>query len=142
MSFDFVQTTPRSASSLVPHAPAEQLALGAEAGGALRDARVIHVNSTAVGGGVAEVLKSLTPLMSDCGPETEWMVIRGTDDFFEITKRLHNLLQGADGELTQGELERYVAHNENGIGPVLQHNRFKSLHDLGGLRSVTAARHP
>ncbi len=113
MSFDFVQTTPKSASSLAPHAPAEQLALAAEAGDALRDARVIHVNSTAVGGGVAEVLKSLTPLMTDCGPETDWMVIRGTDDFFEITKRLHNLLQGADGELSRGELERYVAHNEN-----------------------------
>ena len=113
MSFDFVQTTAKSVRSLAPYAPADQLSLAAEAGGALRDARVIHVNSTAVGGGVAEVLKSLAPLMTDCGPATDWMVIRGTDDFFEITKRLHNLLQGAEGELTQSELDRYVAHNEN-----------------------------
>ena len=112
MSFDFVQTTPKSARDLAPFAPPEQLALAADAGGDLRGARVIHVNSTAVGGGVAEILKSLTPLMSDCGPMTEWMVIRGNDEFFEITKRLHNLLQGADGELSQGELDRYVAHNE------------------------------
>ena len=112
MSFDFVETTPKSAHDLTPFAPPEQLALAADAGDALRGARVIHVNSTAVGGGVAEILKSLAPLMSDCGPMTEWMVIRGTDDFFEITKRLHNLLQGADGELSRGELDRYVAHNE------------------------------
>ena len=111
MAFDFVKTAPKSLHDYSAAALPAHLRMASDKGNALKDARVIHVNSTAVGGGVAEVLKSLVPLMSDSGPTSEWMVIRGTNEFFEITKRLHNLLQGAEGTLTQDELDRYVDHN-------------------------------
>ena len=61
----------------------------------LRGARVLHLNATAFGGGVAELLGTLVPLMKDLGLSTEWQVIHGTDDFFTSTKTMHNALQGA-----------------------------------------------
>ena len=72
--------------------------------------RFVHVNSTAVGGGVAEVLQSLVPLMTSLGVETERVVINPTaPPFFQVTKKLHNLLQGADGELSREELDLYLS---------------------------------
>ncbi len=72
--------------------------------------RFVHVNSTAVGGGVAEVLQSLVPLMASLGVETERVVINPTDPpFFHVTKKLHNLLQGADGELSRDEFDLYLS---------------------------------
>jgi len=66
----------------------------------LRDARVVHVNATAYGGGVAEMLQTLVPLMRDVGLDAEWQVIEGADEFFNVTKAAHNGLQGMDIELT------------------------------------------
>lgn len=60
----------------------------------LRGARVLHVNATAFGGGVAEILATLVPLMNDVGLHAEWQVISGADEFFQVTKAMHNSLQG------------------------------------------------
>lgn len=60
----------------------------------LRGARVLHVNATAFGGGVAEILGTLIPLMNDIGLHAEWQVIKGADEFFNVTKAMHNSLQG------------------------------------------------
>jgi trehalose synthase len=60
----------------------------------LRGARVLHVNATAFGGGVAEILPTLTGLMRDVGLDAEWRIIPGDDPFFDVTKRIHNGLQG------------------------------------------------
>lgn len=60
----------------------------------LRGARILHLNATAYGGGVAEMLPTLTALKRDLGMEAEWHVLSATDDFFELTKKLHNGLQG------------------------------------------------
>jgi len=62
--------------------------------------RVVHVNSTSQGGGVAEILSSLVPLMNDVGVETDWRVLHGNPDFFTITKKFHNALQGGSLNLT------------------------------------------
>jgi len=62
----------------------------------LAGARVLHVNSTAFGGGVAELLFAQVPLMNDLGVETVWQVIEGAEDFFTVTKFAHNGLQGAE----------------------------------------------
>ena len=60
----------------------------------LKGARVLHLNATAEGGGVAEILKSLVPLMNDVGLEAEWRILKGADEFFRVTKAMHNGLQG------------------------------------------------
>ena len=62
----------------------------------LQGARVLHVNATAYGGGVAELLATHVPLLRDVGIDTEWQVIHGSDEFFSVTKTVHNALQGAD----------------------------------------------
>jgi trehalose synthase len=62
----------------------------------LRGARVLHVNATAYGGGVAELLATHVPLLRSAGLEAEWQVISGSDEFFAVTKTMHNALQGAD----------------------------------------------
>jgi trehalose synthase len=62
----------------------------------LRGARVLHVNATAYGGGVAELLATHVPLLRSAGLEAEWQVISGSDEFFAVTKAMHNALQGAD----------------------------------------------
>ena len=74
----------------------------------MRGLRMAHLNSTATGGGVAEVLQSMVPLFNALGIETERIVINPTDpEFFRVTKKIHNLLQGAEGALSEEELEVY-----------------------------------
>ena len=74
---------------------------------ALRDLHVVNVNSTYYGGGVAEILSSLTLLMNASGIKTGWRVIEGRPDFFSITKKMHNALQGADINLTGLKMQIY-----------------------------------
>lgn len=74
----------------------ELLALGKK----LRGKRVAHVNATAYGGGVAELLHSMVPLMRDLGIDAHWFVLAGTGPFYDATKTIHNSLQGAATGLT------------------------------------------
>ncbi|HET7235870.1 MAG TPA: glycosyltransferase [Actinomycetota bacterium] len=78
-----------------------------EAARPLRGLRLLHVNSTAFGGGVAELLHTQVPLMGDLGVETSWVVIEGTDAFFAATKAIHNALQGAETRLEEDALAAY-----------------------------------
>ena len=74
----------------------------------MRGLRMLHLNSTATGGGVAEILQSLVPLGNALGIETERMVITpDSAEFFQVTKKIHNLLQGAEGTLSGEELDVY-----------------------------------
>src|SRR6266700_6164370 len=66
----------------------------------LRGVRVLHLNATPYGGGVAELLFSEIPLLRDLGLAADWRVIRGDAEFFKVTKLIHNALQGADVDLT------------------------------------------
>jgi trehalose synthase len=78
----------------------------------LQGRRFIHVNSTHNGGGVAEILTSLVPLMNDVGIEADWRVLHGTSDFFTITKKFHNALQGGPLNLSDMKKELYLQTNE------------------------------
>jgi trehalose synthase len=71
----------------------------------LRGARILHVNATAYGGGVAELLATHVPLLQSLGIAAEWQVIHGSDEFFAVTKAVHNALQGGHVEWTQ-EMQR------------------------------------
>ncbi|MEE8464903.1 MAG: glycosyltransferase [Dehalococcoidia bacterium] len=72
--------------------------------------RVLHLNSTATGGGVAEILQSMVPLSNSLGVETERIVINpDAAEFFQVTKKIHNMLQGSEGELSPKELDTYFS---------------------------------
>src|SRR5712692_7948760 len=77
----------------------------------LRGKRVVHVSATAFGGGVAEINYTLVPLMADVGLDVEWRIIRGADDFFNVTKAVHNALQGDPRSLTANEIEIFQRYN-------------------------------
>ncbi|MFQ5859993.1 MAG: glycosyltransferase [Dehalococcoidia bacterium] len=74
----------------------------------LHGRHLVHLSSTATGGGVAEILRSLVPLMRGLGLEAEWYVLTPPPSFFLITKKIHHLLQGMEGSLSQEELDSYV----------------------------------
>ena len=76
---------------------------------ALRGARVLHLNATPYGGGVSELLRSVVPLLNDLGLMVDWKVISGDDRFFQVTKTLHNGLQGAPRDLTEEDRAIYQA---------------------------------
>lgn len=73
----------------------------------LEGRRVVMVNSTAVGGGVAELLHRLIPLLRDLGIATRWEVIRGDEEFFGITKAIHNALHGSRVAITPAMFDRF-----------------------------------
>jgi len=82
--------------------------------GKLSGLRVLHINATAYGGGVAELLYTLVPLMRDVGLEVDWKVIQGAEDFYQVTKIMHNSLQGMDIPITEEMkviFERYSKMN-------------------------------
>ena len=74
--------------------------------------KVININSTFYGGGVAEILNTFVPLMNDAGVEADWRILRGTPDFFDITKKFHNGLQGDPINLSQIKRRLYTQASE------------------------------
>ncbi len=74
---------------------------------------VLHINSTFQGGGVAEIINSLVPLMNDAGIAADWRTLHGTPDFFIITKKFHNALQGGPVNLTEIKKQLYLQTNED-----------------------------
>ncbi len=77
----------------------------------LRGARILHLNATPYGGGVAEILRSEIPLLRDLGIVADWKLITGDEKFFSVTKTIHNGLQGAPGDLTPAERETYLTYS-------------------------------
>jgi trehalose synthase len=77
----------------------------------LRGARVLHLNATPYGGGVAEILRSEVPLLRDLGLAADWKIITGDTSFFSVTKTMHNALQGHERSLTDHEKEIYLTYS-------------------------------
>ncbi len=95
----------------------------------LRGARVLHINATSYGGGVSEILRSTVPLLNDLGLVTEWQLIRGDEAFFNVTKRIHNGLQGADGALSESEKAVYLANSQLNAAHLSRDYDFVFVHD-------------
>ena len=98
----------------------------------LKGMKVVHVNSTRVGGGVAEILEKLVPLSNELGLDTSWEVITGGDEFYQCTKAMHNALQGYTEPISQHLLDAYEQTNrENAekMRPQLEDADFVFIHD-------------
>ncbi len=121
---------------LVGEEPVARLKAKADAArGALEGRRLWNVNSTALGGGVAEMLHSLMPYVRGLGFDARWAVIEGNDDFFRLTKRLHHALHGSRGDGSDlGDSERAVyeavaQENAARLGEVVKPGDLVLLHD-------------
>jgi trehalose synthase len=108
---------------------AEQIEQVKALGEQLKGTSVTHVNSTAFGGGVAEILHSLIPLMRSIGLDVHWEVIRGDLPFFNITKKIHNALQGANLMLTKEEEHTYIEYNRMNSELTILDTDFVVVHD-------------
>jgi len=97
--------------------------------GELKGRRVVHVNATPYGGGVSELLRSLVPLMNDLGILTDWKIISGDDEFFNVTKKVHNGLQGAREGLTSREKDAYLSNTEKNARQFQEQYDFVFIHD-------------
>ncbi len=100
---DHVEITPRDPHAFTPVIGAERTAVLADTSAALAreligERRIVNVNSTATGGGVAEMLHMLLGYVRGIGIDVRWLVIGGNPDFFAVTKRLHNHLYGGPGD--------------------------------------------
>ncbi|MBN2602990.1 MAG: glycosyltransferase [Candidatus Thermoplasmatota archaeon] len=103
----------------------------------LSEKSAVHINSTYQGGGVAEILNSLIILMNDVGIKTDWRVMHGSHDFFSVTKKFHNAIQGERIHLT--ELKKkiyYITNVNNAIFTHLNHD-FVIVHDPQPLPIIT-----
>jgi trehalose synthase len=96
----------------------------------VQNLHVVNVNSTYYGGGVSELLSSLTLLMNEVGIKTGWRVIQGAPDFFSITKKMHNALQGGDINLTDRKCRIYESIIcQNALRTHLDHHDMVIIHD-------------
>jgi len=94
--------------------------------------KVIHVNSTRSGGGVAEILAKLVPLTRELGLEVDWEVITGGPDFYRCTKKMHNTLQGNREDISPELLSVYEDTNAEGVAGLrerLEAADFVFIHD-------------
>jgi trehalose synthase len=89
-----------------------------ELGRRLRGVRVLHVNSTSYGGGVAELLLPLAGLERAIGLEVEWRTLAGDESFFAVTKQMHNALQGQPAPFTQDQRTVYLSVNRDASAAV------------------------
>jgi trehalose synthase len=95
----------------------------------LEGRRVLHVNATSFGGGVAEILYTLLPLMNDVGLQAEWQVMTAEREFFDVTKSFHNGLQGAPVELTDEVRSVYEDINRRNAAQLTSDYDFVVIHD-------------
>jgi trehalose synthase len=126
------QTTPAVRISLEDYIPLlgkseidELMALGRP----LRGRGVTMVNSTAVGGGVAEILNRLIPLAADAGVEIEWQVMQGAEEFYQVTKAFHNALHGGPYQLNVRDFEIFLEFNQLNRERLNLDHEFVVIHD-------------
>jgi trehalose synthase len=95
----------------------------------LRGKRVVHLSATAFGGGVAEINYALIPLMVDAGLDVEWRIIKGADEFFGVTKTIHNALQGDERGLTEAQKQIFRRYNAENAEEFEDDYDFVIVHD-------------
>ena len=95
----------------------------------LKGVRVLYVNATSFGGGVAEILYTLVPLLRDAGLAAEWGVMFGAESFFNVTKSFHNALQGAPYELTVEDRAIYEEYNRRSAAALEDEWDIVFVHD-------------
>jgi len=95
----------------------------------LRGRSMEMINSTAVGGGVAEILNRLIPLAEELGLNIKWNVMSGGEDFFHVTKAFHNALHGAPYHASAKDFEVFLAYNERNRTSLPLDAEFVVIHD-------------
>lgn len=88
-----------------------------------------HINSTSVGGGVAEILARMVPLLKELGVDTRWDLIKGGEQFFTVTKKFHNALHGRSQEISQQDFDIFLDTSQKNIEEVNIYGDMVLVHD-------------
>ena len=88
-----------------------------------------HINSTSVGGGVAEILSRMVPLLKELGVDTRWDLIKGGEQFFEVTKKFHNALHGGTEIISQHDFDIFMETSQKNIDGVDTYGDIVFIHD-------------
>ncbi len=107
----------------------KQIEIVRSLGERLKGKSIMNVNSTAFGGGVAELLNNILPLLKDVGMDVHWEVIKGSFEFFTITKKIHNALQGMNIQLTKEEEHTYLEYNRMNSEETILDTDIVLVHD-------------
>ncbi len=113
-------------TEIVGQAVIDDLILAADK---LKGKTIQMFNSTALGGGVAEILNRMVPLMNGLGINTRWDVIRGGVEFFAVTKKFHNALHGRKEEITQHDFDIFMQASHNNIEQFDTDSDIVFIHD-------------
>jgi trehalose synthase len=95
----------------------------------LKGKKIQHINSTAVGGGVAEILSRMVPLLKELGVDTRWDIIKGGEQFFGVTKKFHNALHGRPEDITERDFEIYLEASSRNIAEMDTSADIVFVHD-------------
>ena len=95
----------------------------------LEGKRVLHINSTAVGGGVAEILNRMVPLLGELGVQTRWDVIKGGEAFYAVTKKMHNALHGHEQTFSDKDFEVFFDVQEENLRQMKLDEDIVFIHD-------------
>ncbi len=95
----------------------------------LRGKVIQNINSTAVGGGVAEILNRLVPLSHELGIDVKWDVIKGGEEFFQVTKKFHNALHGKPEEITPQMFKVFLETSQRNIDELKIYGDILFIHD-------------
>ncbi|MFH1856188.1 MAG: glycosyltransferase [Candidatus Omnitrophota bacterium] len=97
--------------------------------GYLKGKKIKNINSTAQGGGVAEILNRMVPLLQSLDVDVSWSVIQGSEDFFQVTKKIHNALHGQPVKLSRKEIDLFLEYNEKGAQELSLDADITFVHD-------------
>lgn len=95
----------------------------------LEGRRVLHINSTAVGGGVAEILSRMVPLLGDLGVSTRWDVLKGGEAFYAMTKKMHNALHGHEQVFSEKDFDTFFEVQEENLCQMRLDEDIVFIHD-------------
>jgi len=95
-----------------------------------KNKKVLHINSTKYGGGVAEILQNMIPIMKELGIDAKWEIFSAPEEFFEVTKKMHNALQGnKEIQFSEDEISLYLDQARSTFDQIKPNADFIIIHD-------------
>ncbi len=124
-----VRVIPKSIDDYIPVIGEDKVKQLKELAAPLQNKRVLHLNATAYGGGVAELLKTQVAVMQSLGMYVDWYVMTAKPDFYDVTKLFHNTLQGHPGTISDEQKAIYLETVKNNARAIVESYDYVIVHD-------------
>ncbi len=124
-----VRVIPKSIDDYIAIVGEDKIKRLKELAAPLQNKRILHLNATAYGGGVAELLKTQVAVMQSLGLNVDWYVMRANPEFYEVTKLFHNTLQGHPGTITEDQKNIYLEGVKNNARAIVESYDYVVVHD-------------